>query len=264
MFHWHVPVKLSFVSAKCCLVPITLRKQLQRFLGFFFKLRFLFSTCTPFLLSVSQERPWAGLKHNQVSPQKEFQGWIYKGDAYCKILPLVWGCRSSWAGRCLLFLSTPFQSHVPKMRAVCSTGPFLTMCMELLSSKKPLLWRLCQPQVGYCKTLVCWETPHSCDKTYFLDHLINKREMYLCCCGAGPPPNLRCKHCSHELQWLWVIPAVPATDQHGSATRWLPENMIHQLYYPCSPRILSLFSTMSPHARYQDTHKMLRKTIFTS
>lgn len=149
-------------------------------------------------------------------------------------------------------------------RAVCSTGSFLTMCMDLLSSKQSLPWRFCQLQVGYCKPLVCWPTPYSCDKTYFLDHLLNIKEIYLCGCGIGPPPHLRCKYCCHQLQWFRAV-AGPC-----SASHW-PAWQCHQLtpWKYDSPAISpiwpkdALFLPMSPHARYQDTHKMIRKTTST-
>lgn len=117
---------------------------------------------------------------------------------------------------------------------------------------------------GLLQDFVCWPTPYSCDKTYFLDHLLNIEEIYLCCCGIGPPPHLRCKYCCHELQWFRVV-AGPCSASHWpvwhchQTTPWKYDSPAVSPIWPKDALLLP----MSPHARYQDTHKMIRKTTST-
>lgn len=127
-----------------------------------------------------------------------------------------WG--QGWEGWWKQHFCRSFQCHVPKMRAMCPTKSFLTStCVwNCWAPTSPFygqctrpkwtaasLWWIVQPHIPV-KRHIFWTT----------DSI--KKEIYLCCCGTGPPPHLRCKCCCQELQWFRII-AGPCSASHWPA-----------------------------------------------
>lgn len=100
------------------------------------------------------------------------------------------------------------------------SSPFCGDCASLKWAAASL-WCIGQPHIPVIRCI--FSTAYSIKKRY---NCAAVEQNLLPISGA----SIAVMNCNDLGQLL--VPAVPATAQHGSVTRQLPENMIHQLYGP--------------------------------